>query len=114
MNFALQFRNPASENVGLIQSIRELFDAVSERCQRDLPGVYSHELIEQLFIHPYTKIGHLERAGIASRQTASTYLKRLRDIGILEEIKVGRDKYFFNTDLWALLERPYTPPSIQE
>jgi len=96
----------------LIQAIRELFDTVSERCRRELPGVYSHELIEQLFIHPYTKIRHLEAAGIAKRQTASTYLKRLRDIGILTELKVGRDKYFINTELRTLLETPYTPPKL--
>ena len=33
------------------------------------------------------------------RQTASAYLKQLVDIGVLEEMSVGREKLFINTRL---------------
>jgi Fic family protein len=37
--------------------------------------------------------------GVAKRQTASTYLKQLVEIGILEEMRVGREKLYINTRL---------------
>ncbi|MCH8838115.1 MAG: hypothetical protein IIA60_10020 [Candidatus Marinimicrobia bacterium] len=35
-------------------------------------------------------------SGIVKRQTASTYLKQLCEIGVLEEIKAGREKLFMH------------------
>ena len=37
--------------------------------------------------------------GIAKRQTASVYLKQLVEIGVLEEMSVGREKLYLNTKL---------------
>ena len=42
-------------------------------------------------------------AGIGHRETASKYLKVLRDIGVLEEMKVGREKLFVNPKFLRLL-----------
>jgi hypothetical protein len=42
-------------------------------------------------------------AGVAQRQTAAVYLKRLAAAGVLEEVKVGRDKLFINPRLIRLL-----------
>ncbi|HEZ0694191.1 TPA: Fic family protein, partial [Neisseria meningitidis] len=44
-----------------------------------------------------------EAAGIAKRQTASKYLKELSDIGVLQEIVIGRDKLFIHPRLMELL-----------
>jgi hypothetical protein len=41
--------------------------------------------------------------GIAKRQTASTYLKMLSGMGVLEERKIGREKLFVNPGLMDLL-----------
>ena len=60
--------------------------------QRAAPSLYSRELVELIFVQPYSRISNVVDAGIAKRQTASEYLKELRDIGVLEEIKVGREK----------------------
>jgi Fic family protein len=65
--------------------------------------IYSHELIEVLFMHPYTKIAFLERHGIAKRQTAAKYLDELVKLKILSVIEQGRDKYFINDELVKLL-----------
>ncbi|MBJ1827952.1 hypothetical protein COI15_09225, partial [Neisseria meningitidis] len=56
-----------------------------------------------LFEQPYTRIANLEAAGIAKRQTASKYLKELSDIGVLQEIAIGRDKLFIHPRLMELL-----------
>ncbi len=66
---------------------------------------HSKDLIEVLFRSPYCKIKSLEDAGIVKRQTASTYLKELEQIGILRGLKFGRDVYYVNDDfLKALID----------
>jgi Fic family protein len=52
-----------------------------------------------IFAQPYTRIGNLVEKGIAQRQSASTYLKKLVDIGLLEERTAGREKLFVNLAL---------------
>jgi hypothetical protein len=44
------------------------------------------------------------QAGLAKRQTASIYLKQLSDLGILDGVKVGRDKLFIHLKLVTLLK----------
>ena len=39
----------------------------------------------------------------AKRQTASVYLKELCDIGVLREVKAGREKLFIHPNLMTLL-----------
>jgi hypothetical protein len=43
------------------------------------------------------------KAGVAQRQSASVYLKTLAGIGVLEEMKVGRERLFINPPLMRLL-----------
>ena len=60
--------------------------------------------MDLLFIHPYCRISTLVDGGIAKRQTASAYLLQLCELGLLESIKVGRDKIFLNRPLFDLLK----------
>ncbi len=90
-----------------IRSIRDLLDQTAERIRRDLPKIYSRELAEVIFVNPYCRIGDLVAAGIAKRQAASVYLKSLAELGLLEEIKAGRENLYINPTLLALLsDRP--------
>jgi len=66
-------------------------------------GAYSRELVELIFVQPYCRIKNLVEAGIAQRQTAALYLKQLSDVGVLQEVKVGREKLFINACLMRLL-----------
>ena len=68
-----------------------------------LPNLYSRELVDVLFEQPYCRIGNLVDAGIAKRQTASEYLKKLCTVGVLEERKAGREKLFVHPKLIHLL-----------
>ena len=86
-----------------IKSIRELMEHTAEFVQGKLPKTYSWELVEILFKQPYCRIGNLVDAGIAKRQTASVYLKQLCDIGILEEVKSGREAIFVHPKYIELL-----------
>jgi Fic family protein len=72
-------------------------------------------LIDVIFAQPYCRISNLGEAGIAKRQTASTYLKELAALGVLQERKVGREKLFIHPRLMALLTTDsdeFTPYSV--
>lgn len=88
---------------GKIRAIRALVDTTSAEIRQHAPGLYSRELVETIFVQPYCRIANLVDAGIAGRQSASVYLKRLVDLGVLEERKVGREKLFINPRFLALL-----------
>lgn len=89
-----------------IHAIRNLMDETADRVRRDAPNVYSRELVELTFVQPYCRIRNVVEAGIAKRQTAAAYLRQLADLGILEEVKVGREKLFINPRLMRLLVEP--------
>lgn len=86
-----------------IHAIRRLMQATAEYVKADAGGVYSRELVELVFIQPYCRIRNVVEAGIAERQTAAVYLKHLAGIGVLREVKVGREKLFINSRLMQLL-----------
>ena len=88
-----------------VTRIRAVMEHVREKVQRESPAVYSKDLIEVIFRQPYKKIQFLVNAGIAKRQTASTYLQTLAGLGVLRESKRGREKYYVNDALFAELSR---------
>lgn len=93
----------AQQTFDQVSRIRAVMEAVREKVQREAPGVYSKDLIEVIFRQPYTKIQFVVDAGIAKRQTASTYLQTLASLGVLRESKQGRGKYYVNDALFAEL-----------
>ena len=86
-----------------IKSIRELMEHTAQFVQKRLPKIYSWELVELLFKQPYCRIGNLVDSGIAKRQTASVYLKQLCDLGVLREVKSGRENIFVHPKYIELL-----------
>ena len=86
-----------------IKSIRELMEHTAEFVQGRLPKTYTWELVELLFKQPYCRIANLVDAGVAKRQTASVYLKQLCDIGVLREVKSGRETIFVHPKYIELL-----------
>lgn len=114
VTFMLQgVRETSTATCGLIAEIRKLLDETIETCRRELPrAMYSKELVELLFVQPYTRIEHLVGRGLAERRTASKYLKQLEAIGVLASRKVWRDTIYINRRLYALLteQDPGTTP----
>ncbi len=87
-----------------VREIRQLLESTTENCRKRLPkAVFSKDLMDCIFIHPYTKIGFIVEAGIAKRQTATHYLNELEKIGVLKSQKFGRERVFFNDALLHLL-----------
>jgi cell filamentation protein, protein adenylyltransferase len=95
--------NTASWTTAKIRAIRELLRRASTHVREQAPSLYSRELVELMFEQPYSRIGNLVDAGIAKRQTASVYLKTLCDMGVLREVKAGREKLFLHPNLMTLL-----------
>ena len=95
--------NTARKTRGKILAIRDLMQRDVETVREKLPKIYSKDLLELLYHQPYCKIQFLEKAGIAKRQTASTYLKELERVGVLKAVKTGRDIYYINVDFLELL-----------
>jgi len=86
-----------------IKAIRELMEHTAEYTHNRLPKTYSWELVEVLFKQPYCRIANLVDADIAKRQTASVYLKQLCDIGVLKEVRSGRETLFVHPKYIELL-----------
>ena len=86
-----------------IRSIREYREEVREELKIKVPKIYSNELLDVLFEQPYCQIADLVSAGIAKRQSASVYLKKLVEIGLLTEERVGRSALFIHENYRNLL-----------
>jgi Fic family protein len=93
----------AAETRAKIFRIRDLMNEAQESARTQAAKIYSKDLIELIFEQPYCKIAFLEQRTIAKRQTASTYLKTLEKIGLLKSVRVGREVYFLNQKLLAVL-----------
>lgn len=106
-------RSTARWTTARIKSIRTLIDETANRMKRDAPAIYSRELSELVFVQPYCRIANVVEAGIAQRQTASVYLKQLAEIGLLEEVKSGREKLFINPALLDALRAADQEASIR-
>lgn len=93
----------AKETIELIKSIRTIMLEFKHKIREELPKIYSQDILNNLFNHPYTKIEFVMRDVNISRITAKRYLEQLVDIGILEKKKIWRTYYYTNTALLSLL-----------
>jgi Fic family protein len=93
----------AQQTFDQVTRIRALMEEVRLKVQEQAPAIYSKDLIDVIFRHPYTKIQFLVDANIAKRQTASTYLQTLASLGFLRPNKNGREIYYINDALFAEL-----------
>lgn len=92
----------AEETIALVKNIGKLMTKYKNIIRPAFGGKYSHELLNGLFYHPYTKIGHLESNMQVSRQTAAKYLDKLASLGLLQKERMGKENYYINTQLMEL------------
>ena len=91
--------------IELIGGIDELMRETKATIKGELPKIYSKDLVEILFMHPYTKIEFLVNGLGVTRKTASKYLNELEKIGILKSIQIKNSKFFINEELFYILKR---------
>jgi len=88
--------------VRLVEGIREQMASVKHRMRAGLPKLYSQDLLNNLFRHPYTRIEYVQNDLEITRQTAAKYLDTLAEHGFVEKHQAGRNNYYVNTDLVRL------------
>ena len=86
----------------LVEGIRQQMSDTKTRLRAELPKLYSQDLLNNLFRHPYTRIDYFVQDLGVSRQTAAKYLDELADKGFVEKVQSGRNNYFINANLLAL------------
>lgn len=91
------------QTVQLIQGIKNLMLQQKHKLRNELPKIYSQDLLNNLFRHPYTKIEFLTEELDVHRNTASKYLEELVRIGILVKHKIVKDNFYINQALFELL-----------
>lgn len=89
----------------LIEGMRELMANYKQRLRAHSSVRYSQDLLNNLFRHPYTRIEFVQEDIGVSRQTAAKYLEQLAAAGFVEKQSKGRNNYYVNTPLVALLMR---------
>lgn len=94
----------AIETIKQINRINDLFIETQNLVQEKFPRIYSKDLIEQLFIHPYCKIEFLVTTMKLNRKTASSYLKDLESLGILKAEINGKETIYLHIPLYNLLK----------
>lgn len=100
-----------------IAAVNELLSHTCEFAREHSGKIYSYELVSLIFEQPYCRIQNVIDAKIAARQAASRQLKKFAEIGILNEVTIGREKYFIHPKLMRLLTRnpnkfqPYSAPT---
>lgn len=87
------------ETTEMVNGISKLMAEYKMRLRPLFGKQYKHELINNLFSHPYTKIEYFQKDMMQNRQTAAKYLDRIVAEGLLDKFKFGRENYYVNTRL---------------
>jgi len=86
-----------------VRGMQALMQVTKQRLRKEMPKLYSQDLLNNLFRHPYTKIELIERDLGVSRPTASKYLGALEIAGYVRRQKMGRTVFYINDPLLRLL-----------
>ena len=84
----------STETIETIHRLMDLMADYQERIKTLLPKIYSLDLLNTLFKHPYTKIEFVIWDVGVNRVTAGNYLDALSENGLLEKQKIWRSNYY--------------------
>lgn len=99
----------AKSTIALVEGMREQMTQTKQRMREGLPKLYSQDLLNNLFRHPYTRIEFVQNDLGVTRQTAAKYLRQLAAAGLVREHSVGKAVYFINEPLVKLLMEAEAP-----
>ena len=93
----------ARQTIFIIKGIKQIMQSYKEIIRTELPKIYSQDLINNLFKHPYTKIDFIVEDLGVTRQTASRYLDQLKALGVIQLQKIGKENFYINIELFRFL-----------
>lgn len=93
----------AKQTTYLITQIKQLMQKYKIEIKEKLPKIYSHELLNNLFKYPYTKIEFVITDLQVHRNTAQKYLDHLVEEGLISKHKIANENYYLNDALCHLL-----------
>lgn len=96
----------ARDGIGTVSDIKAALLDYKHRLRASFPKIYSQDLINNIFSHPYTKIQFVENDLGVSRLTATKYLDALTEAGFLAKQRVGRSNFYINIALYDILTAP--------
>ncbi|MBP5503004.1 MAG: Fic family protein [Bacteroidales bacterium] len=89
----------AEDTISLVNNIGTLMTEFKNILRPEFGTKYNHELLNGLFYQPYTKIDYVVANMQVTRQTASKYLDKIVELGLLQRAKFGKDNYYINLKL---------------
>ena len=101
----------SKETIVLIAEIKKLMLEYKHGIRDKLKKIYSQDLLNNLFRHPYTKIEFLCEELNISRKTASNYLNELTEYGFLEKQKIWKTNFYVNVPLYNMFKQDFKPNS---
>ena len=104
----------ARRTLAIVERIRELMEEYKHAIRSKLPRIYSHELVNNIFRNPYTKIDFVRREVGVSRPTAARYLEALTEEGFLSKRSAGRANYYVNTRLVDIFSEAHDSADWQQ
>lgn len=93
----------ASTSIVLVKEINQLMGEFKQIMRSSLGKLYSHDLLNIIFSHPYTKVSFLERNLMITNKTAGRYLDKIAEVGLLKKEKIGRENFYINSRLMDVL-----------
>lgn len=93
------------DTMEMIQAIWNLMWKTKKSMKEKLPKLYSKDLLEIIFSHPYTKIEFLVDELWITRKTSAKYLQDLVDNWYMFVVQIKNSKYFVNIELFELLKK---------
>ena len=93
------------DTMEMIKDIWDLMWKTKKSMKEKVPKLYSKDLLEIIFSHPYTKIDFLVDNMWMTRQRASRYLQELVDNWYMNSIQIKNSKFFINIELFERLKK---------
>ena len=90
------------ETTAMIKAISKMMADYKAVLKPLFGTTYKHELLNNLFFHPYTKIEFVCHDMGVQRKTGAKYLDMIVAAGLLNKIKIGRENYYINERLFEL------------
>lgn len=91
----------AQHTIHLVNSFKTIMQEYKHR-MREETKIYSQDILNTIFKHPYTKVANIVETLGVGRQTAIKYLDVLAEKGFLKKHKIGRVSFYINTPVLQL------------